>query len=714
MPGPGSRAKKSKGHKSNASTAWGPQQTNDAVYIAEIDNAEGWNMVVDILCDSFKLPDLTTRSGLKKVHANFNDIFNRIDKVYQRNLDNFKFRGAIVGIYTKMCVDSLLRNKLFDKGILDMIIPLLDVDDTRHMALRFLGTITHHGGAKVRIEIAKHSAVLCKLIRAFPDDDKVVELSVITLAHAIWAVVEGDSKPANPAVLKAIDLVDVLKTLLDVVKRPYPRFKVIFDHAIEVLTNAPLHGSSAFKAYPASIRFLVAGLRCKDWVTRSACLAGLINLYVVEAEEDERLHDPMALISAFQRGVPGHLQDIMMDYGLMRCDTYLTLQCTNEFQKAMMQCGRDHDFYALGKKQAELILKTEFSVADGCFEAVDPVTGRKTVDSLGMPFTMWSDSLPHGAKAIRKANKPGEEDLADFLDIKWLIMKQRVPDAVFLAKKSIERNPEQAYFYYAITLSADPAQCLKAAKKGLKCKQITPFVKYQLLQRGVYNAGEMGIRMLRENPDVGDTKWEEGIAFLMSALDDAKAYLDGAPPDNRHIKNICYWYVLLSMLVKEDISPDLRELKVNLDKLKTAEEFSTVFGTPTPKTYLRLAQQAAVKHYAAAIKEYSRPFNEYELAKGRVAETPSAVKLEDDLEAWLEKMTLEDGTEEHNGPCGAAPHAHSKKVDYNNVTLYRCSWCGNPSAALKKCSGCTKTRYCDHACQKAHWAAHKKVCKNSA
>ena len=60
--------------------------------------------------------DLATRSGLKKVHANFNVIYNRIDKAYQRDLGNYKIRGGIVGIFAKMCVDSILRNKLFEKG----------------------------------------------------------------------------------------------------------------------------------------------------------------------------------------------------------------------------------------------------------------------------------------------------------------------------------------------------------------------------------------------------------------------------------------------------------------------------------------------------------------------------------------------------------------------------------------------------------------------
>ncbi|PPQ78318.1 hypothetical protein CVT25_011689 [Psilocybe cyanescens] len=668
MPGPGSRSKaKLKSHKPKTPASPMAQGDVSEVQIAEIDNAAGWNVIVNILCGLFELPDLTSRSGLKKVHANFNPIFARIESVCHKNPQNYKIRGAIVGIFAKMCVDSLLRDKLFEKGVLNMIIPLLNIDDTRHLALRSLSTITHHGGSKARIEIAKHSNVLTKLIRDLPDDEKVAELAVVTIAHCISAVVEGAPEP----VLKSIDMVDVLKTVLEAIKRPHSRPRSIIDHAIELVSFSSIH----IKAYTPAIHFLVAGLRSKDWVTRCTCLGGLIRLYQLEAEDDQRHLDPTKLMDAVSRRLPDHLVDLEMDYGLMRCDIYLTVKSADDFQKAMIACVQTHDLYALGLKEAELILRTE-----------DPVTGKRLNDNAGLPFKMWSESLPMCAKAIRKMNKPNEADSADILDIKYLIMKQRIPDAVSLAKKAIERNPQQAYFYYAITLAADNVQGLRAAKKGLKCKLLTPFVKWQMMQRAVQHAGDMGIKILQDMPEVGDQRWAEGIAFLSSALEDARAYLDGAPPDNRHMKNVIYWFILLTMLMKEDLSLDLHELKPSLEKLKAADDFSTFIGVPPPKTNLRLAQQAAIKYYPAAIKEFSRVYDILDKAKGAEGSTaPNQDRLENDLAAWLDDMKLEDGTMEDIGArCqGSTNHA---KVNYDQITLYRCSWCGNPSAVLRKCT----------------------------
>ena len=80
-------------------------------------------------------------------------------------------------------------------------------------------------------------------------------------------------------------------------------------------------------------------------------------------------------------------------------------------------------------------------------------------------------------------------------------------------------------------------------------------------------------------------------------------------------------------------------------------------------------------------------------AKQRSKELPSVdrSRLEDGLAAWLEDMRLEDGTLEEGMRCEASEEV--RKVLFENVELYRCSWCGNPSAGLRRCGGCSKTRY---------------------
>ncbi|KAF8886495.1 hypothetical protein BD779DRAFT_1529952 [Infundibulicybe gibba] len=665
MPGPGARGKKPKPK---------PKPTGS-------NNADKWHTIVDTLCKNLDIPELTTRAGLKRVHAHFDDIHKRLEKLYQ-NCPHDNVRGGVIGIYAKMCADSIIRDKLFAKGLLDRIMPLINIDNIRHLALQSLTTVTHHGGASIRVAIAKQTPALLKVLKDHPDDPKVAELVVVTLAHSIGAVVSGDEKPSEPKLIKSLNVANVLQVMAESTKNPAAS-PLLINHVVGLFSTATLHAADACKSSPSIVNFLIAGLRSKEWVTKCSCLGGLLRLHRLGAESDQRILDPNKFMKSIQRGFPNHLSDVMMDYGPMRCETYMTLRTTSEFQKAMMDCAQNRNLYVLGLKLAEFILRTEFSIADGEFRTEDPVTGKLVSMDLGLPFTMWAEALPHCAKAIRGKGKPNELDLADIIDIKYRIMKA----------KALVRSPDTAYFYYTITLSADNVDGLRAAKKGMKCKNTTPFVRFQMMQRAVEHAGDMGIRILQDSPATGDKKWEEGIAFLMSALEDAKTYVEQAPPDNRHMKNVLYWYILLTLTVSEsDIRTDLRELQPEIDKLKIADEISTFIGVPPPKTNLRLAQQDVVNRYPAALKEFSEVILK---AADTTNPTVTPEKLADELAAWLED----------NGDGEPRDNCLQPKVTKNRAALYRCSWCGNPSAMLKKCE-----LYCDAGCQNPHWKEHKKHC----
>ncbi|GLB39184.1 putative MYND finger [Lyophyllum shimeji] len=700
MPGPGHKKKSKPRAQAAPQRPAGGNSESDA-YVGNLNNADGWGMICDMLCVAFEIPDLTTKSGLKKVHANFDAVYRRLDKACTKYPDNERIVGGVLAIFAKMCADSILRNKLHERGLLTKLLPLLDSESTRHMALRALGTITHHGGGTIRKDIARRTtATLIKLIEEFPDDKVIAELVVTVLSHSISGVVEGE-KPSDPTLLASLDLRAIFKVVTETSRKEWAS-QYLINHAVSLLATATLNAADICKAYPPMLKFLVAGLRSADWVMRCTCLGGIIRLHRNESELDMRTLDPNKFIGCIQRGFPPHLQDRMMDYGLPRCDTYLTLATTRDYQAAMMACAQDHDLRALGLKLAELILRTEFSIADGMFQAQDPRTGRLEVMDIGLPFTRWIDALPPCARAVRTRGNAKDADLADILDIKYHIMKQRIPDAVDVARKGLKRNPGAAYFYYAITLSADNTEGLRAAKKGLKCKHITPFVRFQLMQRAVEHAGNMGIQILQESPAAGKGRWEEGIAFLMSALEDAKTFVEEAPPDNRHMNAVLYWYILLTITINgPGSSTDLRELQSALKGRKIADDFCAAIDIRPPRTNLRLAQETVVKLYTAAAVEFG-PVVQKADAEERLKPV-SPEKLEDELAAWLENTHVHDEVDDEL-------HGLHPKVNTNAVALYRCSFCGNPSAVLRKCSGCAKARYCDSGCQKSHWPDHKKMC----
>lgn len=431
----------------------------------------------------------------------------------------------------------------------------------RHLALRALTSVTHHGGIEARSEIAKQTPVLVRLIQEHADDATVVELAIVTMSHAVNAVTGNSEEQPNTKLLKALDMPNILKVFVDATRRPDASSNLI-NHALDFFAGSTLHCYNECKAYPPVLTCLVAGLRSKDFTIRCSSLGGLIRLHHHEAEADPRHYDPQPMLAAYQRGYPKHLLDTLTDYGFARGDVITTLKTTDDLQKAFTKCVQDHNLYALGLSLAEFIVRTEFSVSKGGFQAPNPRTGALEITDMGLPFLWWDDALPQCAKAIREKGKADEEDFADILDIKYHILNARIPDAIAHAKLAIARSPNNAYFYYAITLGNEGVAGLRATKKGLKCKKTTPFVRFALLHRAVDHAGNMGICLLQA-AGAGDKKWEEGVAFLTSALDDAKTYVEEAPPDSRHMKKVLYWYILLTLAMKgPEISEDLGQLQV--------------------------------------------------------------------------------------------------------------------------------------------------------
>ena len=442
------------------------------------------------------------------------------------------------------------------------ILPLVEKDSSRHVALRALTTVTHHGGTDIRKEITLHAPTIIKVLKDYPDDLHAAEFAISSLAHAVTGSIDEPQRPAAKYV-KALQIPTLLPLVLGFVRKPGVSLELLH-HALEFCGHLTQHCSQECLAYPAVIDFLIASIRSPDLHSRFYALGAVIRLHRSPPDHEILFNDPGPLMAAMQRGLPNHLAELVVNYGTARCESTITLRSVAEFQKAMIQCVQDRDLYKLGLALAELIPRNEFSINEGGFQAFNQRTGRGEFVSAGLPFTMWADSLPLCAKEIRQRRKPQEEDLADMLDLKFLVMRSRFTEATALAKKSIERNPKFPYFYYIMTLGKDLEEGLRYAKKGLKLKNATSFVHYILLSRAVEIASNLAITRIQEST-IGDRKWDEGQAFLSSALDDAKIYLAEAPPDTRHRKSVLSWYIALLLADKgPELSTDLRELKASV------------------------------------------------------------------------------------------------------------------------------------------------------
>ena len=69
-----------------------------------------------VLVRALSFVDLETRSGMRRAHAQFDEIQPRLEEAYNKYGDNEKVVGGIVGIWAKMAMDALLRDKLVGAG----------------------------------------------------------------------------------------------------------------------------------------------------------------------------------------------------------------------------------------------------------------------------------------------------------------------------------------------------------------------------------------------------------------------------------------------------------------------------------------------------------------------------------------------------------------------------------------------------------------------
>ena len=105
--------------------------------------------------------------------------------------------------------------------------------------------------------------------------------------------------------------------------------------------------------------------------------------------------------------------------------------------------------------------------------------------------------------------------------------------------------------------------------------------------------------------------------------------------------------------------------------------------------------------------------------------------VQNDMYLWLifavlhrrpAKKTVDRMTDDECVRCVRRPFDaagrdfHEQENKQPKVTLATCAACGSTEPALctfARCAGCKKVSYCGPACQKTHWKAHKKACKES-
>lgn len=121
-------------------------------------------------------------------------------------------------------------------------------------------------------------------------------------------------------------------------------------------------------------------------------------------------------------------------------------------------------------------------------------------------------------------------------------------------------------------------------------------------------------------------------------------------------------------------------------------EFLNITGVAPQESQAVLALQSLLQHMDAGNLGWGPPImkinqllaNEWDYKHENNPLPENVERRMDELTAWLEKLDIEPD-EPQQTQCV------NPKVNPNRVVLYRCTHCGNPSAALRKCK-CGKVR----------------------
>ncbi|EJD37104.1 hypothetical protein AURDEDRAFT_173862 [Auricularia subglabra TFB-10046 SS5] len=672
----------------------------------ELPEEIGWHILAGKLCQTLEIPDLNKRSGFKQAHKDFDAIQKRLIKMFNAFPGNETVQGGIALIWAKLCSDGMLRDRLVHEGLIERLLPLLGSKRVRFIALRLLASIGNHAGHTTRVRLKAVTTSLLTLLDEERGDDWIEEMCAITLCAGLTSVLAEVTEPIPLS--SPFPWARALDSMLDLAAAYPSPDDNIFDYATMFLVVAPQALRLFYLENERALGFLCALVHCESMELRLQGLQGLLRfpLHVAGNNKFDRYIPPQRLM---KEDWPKHIRELFAAYGHERCDIPLALSSEHEYKTAMWIAGEDLDLVALGRKVYAVLIRCELGLSKGTF--LLKTTGKPYQTRL--PFLYWEDGLEHCAKALRalgpdaKFAVDGHDvsalDMADALTAKAHLMHNRPDAACAVALAGLARNPAELFFYYAVGLAkaSDSEEKLKISRKGLTSARMPPAANNYLRLGLLMNSSEHALFLAFEHIEEafrGLVPWGRVVALLKISLDDSRAFLRDAAPDNKN-----YGRVLISELIAtlalegNTVGSDLGKIKASirtdkLERLKICDEIAhAVYAPPVPTQFL-LGLEAFIKYNAAGCVDWASMIKRLQSpSKPSQTKIPSAPEGDKDLIEWLDAETGSHRKPEHPTKTLIA------KWGDDALALYCCSSCGNASAVLRKCARCGKARYCDQA-----------------
>ena len=446
-------------------------------------------------------------------------------------------------------------------GLFGQLVKLLGDENTGNLVVIFLDwfkpeELMYASGIPLEFEIARYNSQIASVLRKHRRNGKIAgyALRVLALTTPV-ALLSDDLWAARPNLGNDVAVTEVVSAVLDTLKQPAHLADDVLQLAlVPLLRSCVSTCREQCKDLPGVIPFFASLTRSTNLAARSIGAAMLLRIARLESESEATVTatDSLMVSVCLPRAdsldealaqLPADLLEIMRAHGLEACETLVKVRCGTAVMQGMRAFERDRDLRALGVRLAALAQESEL--------VCDPEAFIRRED---VPFTGWIDAMQHCARAFRRDGRApaGDLDLADVLELKYLLTVRSGKEALALAERAVARNPDIAFAHYAITLQTNTLlHGLQAAKKGLKCKHLTPYLRRRMLWCAVEHAGEEGIRLLctRELEPKQD-RMAQALAYLESAAEDAKTFIETSAPDARQMSYVIDWYIVVLIVLR--------------------------------------------------------------------------------------------------------------------------------------------------------------------
>ncbi|KAG9015244.1 hypothetical protein FRB90_004864 [Tulasnella sp. 427] len=610
-----------------------------------------------------RLPDIDSVQGLQQCYENFPKIWSQLKDLWIKKDE--KLMGALCVIFGKMCKDAVLRSKLAEKGLIRMLTDALEYPNIHGVVLRALAVITAHSGGKERISVADRATDdIVRIASNVSSDDPVFTYCVTVLCHASFGRYSLNNDSTQRQKAQAGNAKPLLELMVRASKLPDDH---VAGHAFSSLTMLTIDKERDILDSPEALRCLVGHLRHPELATRAEAFRALLTMRRGSPKESVVM-DPQRVMMAQKR----LKSDAEYNEQFMETGPYNMLLTT--VLTSMMQNAQDRNMLSLGKKLYALLMRSEFGIGDGQFRD----ERKQLITDLGLPYTNWFEAIPPCVAALRAENPNSEA--AVILEIKYEIKHRRFAKVHKLAKAWLEVNENCSYCYYALSMDQkNDKEGLKWSKLGLRT-QPKGYIQLGLLFNCLDYAGRLGVDMLGDDHgyhDDPEKHMKTAIAYLHTALKDAKTYIDLAPVDDRILRQVLWRYLCLFVTFKGSalVDADLRKVQVYVDRLKLVERVSDIIWSPVIGTAPKLTWDVISNTYKSAAEEWDPIFSaqsqRHQVSESELHERAAEQEAPDGLEELVEKLVL--SPDHHVNPDEASwrPHIFSRHLDEDMLELQR-------------------------------------------